>query len=165
MRHDRPPGADGATKPDAAPARHGAERRLTANLHLYWQSLKTDREPPKLVNFSPATIPTLWPSCLLVIREDPSAPPQIGDAGSLLLADCPALHRGAETSEVPDGYLASQALACLEGAFADRSHTRSEGRFRHARDGEMLYRAIGLPFLDPQGDLTYAVCAASGKKS
>ncbi len=38
-----------------------------------------------------------------------------------------------------------------------------EGRFRRRNGTEMLYRALGLPFLDVRGRLTYVVCATGGK--
>ena len=47
------------------PGGDSRDRRLTASLHLYWYSLKADREPPAFVKFNPTAIPALWPACLL----------------------------------------------------------------------------------------------------
>ncbi len=108
-------GHDIAPESKRGPGRASRGRRLTANLHLYWISLKVDREPPAFVKFDPTSIPALWSTCLLV------------------------------------------------GAFSTLEAVSLEGRFRHQNGTEMLYRAIGLPFLDVRGRLTYVVCAIGGK--
>lgn len=140
------------------------DRRLTANLHLYWYSLITDGDVPALTAFNPANIPKLWPSCLLAVAEGPASPAMIGDVGPSLRDDCLALRQGLATFEVPAGTLAGRALGCLAGALVCREAVHLEGRFRHLSGEEILYRAIGLPFLDVRGSLTYVLCAANGKK-
>ena len=141
----------------------GRERRLTANLHLYWYSLKADREPPAFVKFDPTSIPGLWPACLLAVREDRSDLFHLADFGSALANDAPAPVRGLAVGAVPENSLAGRALGCLAGAFSAREAVSLKGRFRHQNGTEMLYRAIGLPFLDVRGRLTYVVCAISSK--
>ena len=140
------------------------DRRLTANLHLHWYSLISGREPPALTAFDPASIPKLWPACLLAIVEDPTLPALLGDVGSALQADWSALRPGLLATDVPENTLAGQALGCVANALANREAVHLEGQFRHLNGGEFLYRAIGLPLLDAGGGLTYVLCAASGKK-
>ncbi len=108
-------GHDIAPENKRGPGRGSRDRRLTANLHLYWYSLKVDREPPAFVKFDPTSILALWSTCLLA------------------------------------------------GAFSTLEAVSLEGRCRHQNGTEMLYRAIGLPFLDVRGRLTYVVCAIGGK--
>ncbi len=72
--------------------------------------------------------------------------------------DAPAL----AVEAVPESTLVGRALGCLAGAFGPREAVSLEGRFRHQNGTEMLYRAIGLPFLDVRGRLTYVVCATGG---
>ncbi len=64
---------------------------------------------------------------------------------------------------VPEGTLVGRALDCLAGALRTREAISLEDRFRHKNGTEMIYRAIGLPFLDVRGRLTYVVYALSGK--
>ena len=139
------------------------DRRLTANLHLYWYSLKVDREPPAFFKFDPTSIPALWPACLLAVREEGSGAFRLADLGSALANDGPAPARGLAVDAVPEDTLVGRALGCLAGAFSTREAVRLQGRFRHRNSTEMLYRAIGLPFLDVRGGLTYVVCAIGGK--
>ncbi len=108
-------GHDIAPENKRGPGRGSRDRRLTANLHLYWYSLKVDREPPAFVKFDPTSILALWSTCLLA------------------------------------------------GAFSNREAVSLEGRCRHQNGTEMLYPAIGLPFLDVGGRLTYVICAIGGK--
>ncbi len=56
-----------------------------------------------------------------------------------------------------------RALGCLASAFSTLEAVSLEARFRHQNGTEMLYRAIGLPFLDVRGRLTYVICAIGGK--
>ncbi len=56
-----------------------------------------------------------------------------------------------------------RAPGCLAGAFSTCGAVRIEDRFRHTDGTEMLYRSIGLPFLDVRGRLTYVLCAIGGK--
>ncbi len=145
------------------PGRDSRDRRLTANLRLYWYSPKVDREPPAFVKFDPTSIPALWPACLLAVREEGSGPFHLADLGSALANDGPALARGLAVDAVPENTPVGRALGCLAGAFSTREAVSLEGRFRHQNSTEMLYRAIGLPFLDVGGRLTYVVCAIGGK--
>ena len=71
--------------------------------------------------------------------------------------------RGLAVGAVPENSLVGRALGCLAGAFSTREAVNIESRFRHQNGTEMLYRAIGLPFLDVRGRLTYVVCAISSK--
>ena len=63
----------------------------------------------------------------------------------------------------PENTLVGRALGCLASAFSTREAVSLEGRFRHQNGTEMLYRAVGLPFLDVGGRLSYVVCAIGGK--
>ena len=155
---------DRAPESKRGPGRASRDRRLTANLRLYWYSLKAGREPPAFVKFNPTSIPALWPACLLAVREERSDSFYLADLGPALANDGPAVARGLAVDAVPENTLVGRALGCLAGAFSTREAIRLEGRFRHQDSTEMLYRAIGLPFLDIRGRLTYVVCAISGKK-
>jgi hypothetical protein len=146
-----------------SPSGAGKERRLTANLNLYWLSLKAGDGPPALIDFNPDVIPLLWPFCLLAVNEDPRSPATVGDLGSALMRDWPGAQPGVRTKEIPSMTLAGRALGCLEEALSCREAARLDGGFRHVDGSDMLYRAIGLPFLDVRGQLSYVLCAASGK--
>ncbi len=143
--------------------RNTRDRRLTANLHLYWYSLRETREPPAFVMFDPTLIPALWRACLLAEREERSGLFHLADLGPALANDAPALARGAAVDAVPRNTLVGRALSCLAGAVSTRDAVSLEDRFRHQNGTEMLYRAIALPFLDDRGRLTYVVCAIGGK--
>ncbi len=108
-------------------------------------------------------MPALWPACLLAVREERSGLFHLADLGPALANDAPALTRGLVVDAVPENTLVGRALGCLAGAFSTREAISLEGRFRHKNSTEMLYRAIGLPFLDVRGRLTYVVCAIGGK--
>ena len=56
-----------------------------------------------------------------------------------------------------------RALGCLAGAFSTFEAVSLEDRFRPQNGTQMLYRAIGLPFLDVRDRLTYVVWAIGGK--
>ncbi len=73
--------------------------------------------------------------------------------------DAPAL----AVDAVPESTLVGRALGCLAGAFSTLEAVSLEGRFRHRNGTVMLYRAIGLPFLEVRARLTYVVCAIGGK--
>ncbi len=156
-------GRDLAPESKRGLGRDSRDRRLTANLHLYWYSLKADREPPDFVKFNPTSIPALWPACLLAAREERSDLFHLADLGPALANDAPNLARGVAIDAVPENTLVGRALDCLAGAFRTREAISLEDRFRHNNGTEMLYRAIGLPFLDVRGRLTYVVCAIGGK--
>ncbi len=145
------------------PGGDSRDRRLTASLHLYWYSLKADHEPPAFVKFNPTAIPALWPACLLAAREERSGLFHLADLGPALANDAPTLARGLAVDTVPENTLAGRALGCLAGAFSPRAAVSLEVRFRHQSGTEMLDRAVGLPFLDVRGRLTYVVCAIGGK--
>ncbi len=156
-------GQDIAPESKRSPGRDSRDRRLTANLHLYWYSLKADREPPAFVKFNPTSIPALWPACLLAAREERSGLFHLADLGPALANDAPALARGLAVDAVPENTLVGRALDCLAGALRTREAISLDDRFRHKNGTEMLYRAIGLPFLDVGGRLSYVVCAIGGK--
>ena len=146
-----------------SPSGPDRERRLTANLNLYWLSLQSGNGPPALIDFNPDVIPLLWPFCLLAVSEDPESPATVGDLGSVLKQDWPAARPGISAAEIPSMTLAGRALCCLEEVLSCREATRLNGEFHHVNGEDMLYRAIGLPFLDVRGRLSYVLCAASGK--
>ncbi len=141
----------------------GRDRRLTANLHLYWYSLKANRQPPAFFMFDPTLIPALWRASLLAVREERSGLFHLADLGGALANDAPALASGLAVDAVPRNTLAGRALSCLAGAVSTREAVSLEDRFRHKNGTDMLYRAIGLPFLDFRGGLSYVVCAIDGK--
>ena len=122
-----------------------------------------DREPPTFVKLDPTSIPTLWPHCILAAREGPSGVFHLADLGPALANDITAPVRGLAVDAVPASTLVGQALGCLTGAFNSRKAAPLESRFRHQNGTEMIYRAIGLPFLDVRRRLTYVVCAIGGK--
>lgn len=156
-------GHDTTPESKRGPRRDTRDRRLTANLNLYWYSLRETREPPAFAMFDPTLIPALWRACLLAERDDSSGLFHLADLGSALASDSPALAPGLAVDVVPRNTLAGRALSCLAGAVGTRDAVSLEDRFRHQNGIEMLYRAIGLPFLDVRGRLTYVVCAISGK--
>ena len=52
-------GLDTAHGSNRGPSKASQDRRMTANLHLYWNSLKMDRKPPDFVKFDPTSISIL----------------------------------------------------------------------------------------------------------
>ncbi len=156
-------GHDTTPESERGPRRDTRDRRLTANLNLYWYSLKANREPPAFAMFDPTLIPALWRACLLAEREERSGLFHLADLGCALANDSPALAPGLAIDAVPRNTLAGRALCCLACAVSTRDAVSLEDRFRHQNGTEILYRAIGLPFLDVRGRLTYVVCAIGGK--
>ncbi len=94
-------GLDTAHGSNRGPSRASQDHRMTANLHLYWNSLRMDRESPAFVEFDPTSIPTLWPHCLLAACAEPSRVFHLADLGPALTNEIPAPAHGLAVNTVP----------------------------------------------------------------
>lgn len=154
----RRPGETGAAGPDN---RSGMERRLVLRLLTHWRDLCGRRTFPTFDDIDPATIPDMWPHCIVLDRIAAGEEPVLRFVGEAIGRHAPDSLVDSPISAVPSGTLIAHALSYVHQVIEAQIPISRGGQFVNRAGNTVLYRSIVLPMSDDGKAISGLLCAAN----
>lgn len=119
-----------------------SRRRITEQLIVYWNELRSNRAFPSFDDLSPAGIEDLWPDCFLMIIGNPE---YVDDFEFLYMGQSVVELFGEEINTPKVLPFAEKVLSRYRDVALHKTAITEEGTFENMRGKMIKYRQVLLP--------------------
>lgn len=139
----------------------GRERRMVLRLLEFWRTAKGEASFPSAAKLDEATMPELYPYCIMLdVRPNPSDPIVVA-AGRTISSFADAALTGLVVSRFERNTLPAQAVTYLSEVLRKAVPISRGGSFADKRGVTILYRSIVLPLAEDGETITGLIAAAN----
>ncbi len=144
------------------------EKRMTARLRQYWDTLRKDAPIPHFAQFNQGAIDDLWPKCLVLVAQ-PTASGKVSFRVQTVGHDLVEIFGndliGREaTRPALRAFGGGKIAGRIEELSATRTPLDDEGKYVNDKNKIVKYRACLLPFAADEEGLSHVIAGLSWRE-